>query len=162
MITSPEKTVSLKDTDRAKIDLVQARLGILQAEVLEATESLADLQKATVTAVKERNYQEKLLGEVSEKVSSLLNEKVALEVILENQRKAVEVLTVENEVMIGEQVKREQELNERESGVIAVEEQFLKESETVRVGLEKLEVAKKEVESVQSAFLEIAKLITWK
>ena len=95
MITNEDSNVQLTPEQLQAIDVAQQRLYNLQNETTVATRTLSALKNDSVVALKDKDYQEKLLADVVSKVTAVQIQLNTLEISANSSREILNSLTQE-------------------------------------------------------------------
>lgn len=162
MITTPSSTIPLSKQKKEQLQAVENRLSNLIFDIREAEQKLENTRRESVTAEKDREYQQGLLTalkakmlEEEAKVLELQREFTSLTVANEKTRALVEQQRIEHDQKHRELVKREADVKARE--VFSAERADSLEQYANKIATHKLEV-----EAAQKAFKKAMDSITWK
>lgn len=160
MVTNTEPNVVFDNEDTRKIELVKARLTVLQNEVLGATKGLAELEEATVQAQRNKQYAEEQFDFVDKQLKDTQDQlvivkdalsKINIEIerqqkehreakdtlaLMSNKHSERETHICKKEEDLKEQhehhSKKEKHLSERELAIKDAEAAFLKALQSVK------------------------------
>lgn len=162
MYSAPEKNVELTHEQVEKLDLFNARVSKLDANIREAKTELSAVQQEVEKATKEREYQEQLLTKLvactNEKQAELQSVTDSLTNLKDEYAKLLEV--VKNTT--SDLSKKESELRDREALVLESEKNIAERREVLVKEEKNQQEKRKEIEEAQEAFKQASLTIVWR
>lgn len=121
MIDTPNENVKLTFDQLQSIDIAQKRLGVLESEIANATKVLRGTKLECDRAVKELDYQNVLLKDITESVNKSKKELEELNLNKQAVKNILDSLNKEISEKLSVHTAKENELAERETKVSAKE-----------------------------------------
>jgi len=123
MITTPEETIKLTEEQQKQIEVVQTRLANLENEVVIANKALVAIKAESVSATKERMYQEELLTQTKQAIEDSKKDLEDVTKLLADAKMELISVTTEIDSTKTQYESRVQDIQERELAISTAEKE---------------------------------------
>jgi len=162
MTEQPSSNISLTFEQMAQVEETKKRLSNLENEITIATKNLNVLNKETLKATKEREYQEELISGLSGNIEKLQADKISLENSIIEMEYFIKNSQEEVQKANKEISDKKEDLRLKEIVISASEDRIKKDLAEIDKKASEILEDRKVLETAYNAFNEALKTIVWK